>query len=133
MTPRDEMNTLHKDLKLTPATLKKIQRSGHSRIPVHGKNKYDIVGMLYVKDLIDKKSHNKKIADVARKKVRFVPENEPLDELLHDFKKTRTHLCMVRDKQGKVCGLVTIEDVIEEIIGAEIVDEFDKTPTKKNS
>ena len=87
----------------------------------------DIVGILYVKDLIiNNLSFDKKVGDIARKDVFFVDYDKPLDELLNAFRSKRHHLFVVLGEYGSVSGIVTIEDVLEEIIGAEIMDEYDK-------
>ncbi len=126
MTPRVAMFCLSANKKVDEKLLKRISDTGHSRIPVYEKNLDNIIGILYVKDLINTNWKDKKVRDVARKDVIFVDHTKPLDDLLNEFKKTRHHLFIVLDEFGGVAGLVTIEDVLEEIIGAEIVDEFDK-------
>jgi len=126
MTPRTEIFSLSYNKKITEKTIKDISNSGHSRIPIYKKDNDHIIAILYVKDLINKNWHNKKIEDIARPNVLFVNYDKKLDDLLDKFKKTRHHIFIVLNKFGGVSGLVTIEDVIEEIIGAEIVDEFDK-------
>lgn len=126
MTPRTEMVSLKYNKKLTKKNVSELSMTGHSRIPVYKKNHDDIVGILYVKDLIDTDLHGKLTGDIARDSVIFVDPERPLDDLLNDFKRTRNHLFIVLSEYGVVEGLVTIEDVIEEIIGDEIVDEFDR-------
>lgn len=128
MTPRTAIFAIKSKEKLTDEMLKKISESGHSRIPIFEEKLENTIGILYVKDLInlDGAWSRKKISSVARKDVVFVDYNKKLDDLLNAFKKTRKHLFMVVDEFGMVMGLVTIEDVIEEIIGTEIVDEFDR-------
>ncbi|MBT4277935.1 HlyC/CorC family transporter [Candidatus Falkowbacteria bacterium] len=126
MTPRVAMFSLPEDQKIDTKTVKKILNSGHSRIPVHSKNQDTIIGIFYVKDLIGIVPKNKTINELSRKDVIFVDHKKNLDDLLNEFKKTKHHLFIVLDEFGGVSGLVTIEDVLEEIIGAEIVDEFDK-------
>lgn len=129
MTPRKKMVILDYDTKLSGKNIKKISSSGHSRIPVCKESRDDIIGLLYVKDLVPyttQKLINTTIGQIARKKVIFVKEDETLDDLLNDFKKTRNHLFIVVDKSKRIIGIVTIEDVIEEIIGAEIIDEYDQ-------
>jgi len=111
--------------KLSDNLIQKIQTTGHSRIPVYSKSKDNIIGVLYAKDLINLFGH-KLVSDIMRKHVIFVSEDKNLDEVLNSFRKTRHHLFIVLNKQKKVTGIVTIEDVIEEIIGEEIIDEFDK-------
>jgi metal transporter CNNM len=125
MTPRVEMVALKKEQRLDKKTLAKVVATGHSRIPIYKERMDNIVGILYVKDLIGVDLKNKTAGSIARKNVIFVDSNAFLDDLLEDFKRTRNHLFVVIDKYNSVVGVVTIEDVIEEIIGAEIVDEFD--------
>jgi len=126
MTPRTEIFTLDYDKEINGKTIKQIKESGRSRIPIIKKNIDNVVGVLYVKDLIDGKWDKKTAQSLARKDVIFVDYDKPLDDLLNAFKKTRHHLFVVLDEYGGVSGIVTIEDVLEEIIGAEIVDEFDQ-------
>jgi len=85
-----------------------------------------IVGIFYVKDLLHHRWKDKRIGEIARRDIVFVRHSKPLDDLLNAFKSTRRHLFIVLDKFDKFIGIVTVEDVIEEIIGAEIYDEFDK-------
>jgi metal transporter CNNM len=125
MTPRTELVTLRYSRKLNKKNVSDISMTGHSRIPVYKKNEDDIIGILYVKDLIHTDVTDKTVGDMARDSVIFVDPDRSLDDLLNDFKRTRNHLFIVLNKFGSVEGLVTIEDVIEEIIGDEIVDEFD--------
>jgi len=127
MTPRTEMIALPHDKKLTKTSINEIKKTGYSRIPIYKEEKDNIVGVLYVKNLIGDQWKNKTVLDKAKKNVIFVEERKPLDDLLEEFKKTRNHLFVVMDEYGGVAGVVTMEDVLEEIIGAEIVDEFDQS------
>jgi putative hemolysin len=126
LTPRTEIFALPFDQKLTKKNIEKIFEKGHSRIPVYEKDLDNIVGILYAKDLLLNNYKNKSIKDIARNKVIFVDIDKPLDDLLNAFKATKNHLFVAVDKHGVVSGIVTIEDVIEEIIGSEIVDEYDQ-------
>ena len=126
LTPRNEVFSLPFDQQFDKGTIEKIVDSGHSRIPVYGEKREDIIAILYTKDLINNNLKGKKVVDVARNDVIFVDSKKPLNQLLNAFKKTRRHLFVVLDKYGGMSGIVTIEDVLEEIIGGEIVDEFDK-------
>ncbi len=122
------MIILKHDKKLDEKNIIQISNSGHSRIPVYKNSKNNIIGLLYVKDLLPfkhKDLKNKTIGEMARKKVITTYLEETLDDLLNDFKKSRNHLFIVVDENKKMSGIVTIEDVIEEIIGAEIIDEYD--------
>ncbi len=128
MTPRTDMVSMSKSLSWQEA-LDFLIRVGHTRIPVYDKNRDDIVGILNVKDLLPE------LAKQAREPARhwtellrepyFVPETKPVDVLLEEFQLTRSHMAVVLDEYGGVSGLVTLEDVLEEIVG-EIVDESDK-------
>jgi len=126
LTPRIEVFALKSEDLLDDKNIKKIYKSGHSRIPVYKDSLDEIEGILYTKDLMANSLKNKKAGDVARKDVFFVDLNKHLDDLLKAFKETRHHMFIVLNKYGEVRGIVTIEDVLEEIIGEEIVDEFDK-------
>ena len=104
--------------------LKKILENGYSRNPVYKENIDNIIGILYAKDLLEhlnKKSF--KWQNLLREPF-FVPENKKLDDLLSDFRAIKNHLAIVVDEYGGTSGLVTLEDVIEEIVG-DINDEFD--------
>ena len=125
MTPRTEMFALEYNAKLNAELINEISIKGHSRIPIYKENRDDIVGILYVKDLIKHDWKGKTVEKMARKKVIFVDDDKNLDELLASFKESRHHLFVVMNNYGSVSGIVTVEDVIEEIIGEEIVDEYD--------
>lgn len=126
LTPRTEVFALPCDLEINEEAVRKMAEIGHSRIPVYKKDLDNIVGILYVKDVLFKRFVGKMAGEVARKNVIFVDSDKPLDDLLNAFKNNKNHLFIVIDGHGVVLGIVTIEDVLEEIIGAEIVDEFDK-------
>jgi len=126
LTPRVEVFSLPSEQALDRKMLKKIYKTGHSRIPVYLDDRDNIVGILYSKDLIANDNNGKTVGDLARQDVIFVDYDKPLDQLLNAFKKTRHHLFVVLSEYGGMSGIVTIEDVLEEIIGEEIVDEFDK-------
>ncbi len=128
MTPKEKMVILNHNKKLNEKNIIEISDSGHSRIPVYRNNKNNIIGLLYVKDLLPFKHKDlgiKTIGEMARKNIITTHLEETLDDLLNDFKNSRNHLFIVVDKNKKMSGIVTIEDVIEEIIGAEIIDEYD--------
>jgi metal transporter CNNM len=126
MTPRTEIFSLSIDQKLDQATIKKIFKSGHSRIPVYEEKFDNIIGLLYVKDLILSGNRKQNLSKIVHEKVIFIENTKPLDSLFNAFKKTKNHLFVVMDEHDVVSGLVTIEDVLEEIIGDEIVDEYDQ-------
>lgn len=128
MTPRSAIFAMSEDEKLNKENIKKITDSGHSRIPVFREKLDNIIGTMYVKSLIslDGDWRRVNVGSMIRNEPIFVDYDKKLDDLLNAFKKTRNHMFIVLDEFSVVIGLVTIEDVIEEIIGSEIVDEFDK-------
>jgi metal transporter CNNM len=127
MTPRSVATMISSDQKLDKVTVAKLKKTGFSRIPVYrdeGLN--DIGGILFLKDLVGVNTERKTAADLARPKVYFVNIDDNLDETLNAFLKTRNHLFVVIDEFSAVHGIITIEDVLEEIIDREIADEFDR-------
>ena len=104
--------------------LPEIIQHGYSRIPVYKDSMDNITGLLYVKDLIP--YTDRKILDwkTLKREAYFVPENKKLDDLLNEFKEMKMHLAIVVDEYGGTSGLISLEDIIEEIVG-EISDEFD--------
>jgi len=127
MTPRTDMHMLHVE---TPwdEMLSNVIEVGHTRIPVYDKNRDDIIGVLYSKDLLPILAGRERQTPPLRKILRkphFVPESKAVDDLLEEFQQKRNHMAVVLDEYGGVAGLVTIEDVLEEIVG-EIVDEYDE-------
>ena len=129
LTPRIQVFSLAHDQEFDQETIEDIRKSGRSRIPVYRETDNlsdEFVGILYMKDLMGIDLRGKKVIDLARKDIIFVDVNKPLDELLEAFKKSRHHLFVVLNEYGDMTGIVTIEDVLEEIIGEEIVDEFDR-------
>ncbi|MDP1692530.1 MAG: transporter associated domain-containing protein [Burkholderiaceae bacterium] len=102
-----------------------VIETGHSRFPVHEGNRDSIIGILMAKDLLKlQRAPELNLRTLLRPAV-FVPESKRLNELLRDFRSNRNHLAMVIDEFGQTAGLITIEDVLEEIVG-EIEDEFDE-------
>jgi CBS domain containing-hemolysin-like protein len=127
MTPRTDMDMVQVDAPWDELLVEVIE-SGHTRIPVYDKTRDDIVGILYGKDLLPELAtgdpdSRTPIRELVRKPL-FVPETKPVDDLLQMFQQLRTHIAVVLDEYGGVSGLVTIEDVLEEIVG-EIDDEYD--------
>ena len=123
MTPRIDIFAISVDEPFEEV-LRKILEKGYSRNPVYKDNIDHIIGVLYAKDLL---AHLNKTSFKWQNLVRaafFVPENKKLDDLLDDFRGRKNHLAIVVDEYGGTCGLVTLEDVIEEIVG-DINDEFD--------
>lgn len=126
MIPRSQMIMLEMDSK-DDELLATVVVSAHSRFPVVGDSKDEVVGILLAKDLLPQliNSEDKKLnlRDVLRPAV-FTPESKRLNVLLNEFKSTRNHIAIVVDEYGGVAGMVTIEDVLEQIVG-EIEDEHD--------
>jgi gliding motility-associated protein GldE len=123
MRPRIDIFALSEEMKFTEV-LEEIKNHGYSRIPVFSENMDNVLGVLYVKDLlpyIDRKNFN--WLTLIREPF-FVPENKKLDDLLLEFQDKKNHLAVVVDEYGGTSGIVTLEDVIEEIVG-DISDEFD--------
>jgi len=127
MVPRTEVVWIEHTKSITQA-LALALRSGFSRVPVVGENVDDVVGVAYLKDLARRAQDNEharttRVDEVMRPPT-FVPESKPVDELLREMQLHRTHIAIVIDEYGGTAGLVTIEDILEEIVG-EITDEYD--------
>ena len=102
-----------------------IYKAGHSRIPIYGEHRDSVVGILYVKDLIKHKRNPKlTVKAVMRTEVHHVDWDDTLERVLEQFRQKRMHLFIVDDEFGGVAGIVTFEDVVEEIVG-EVMDEYD--------
>ena len=126
MIPRSQMEVIRSDAKLTEV-LEQIIESGHSRFPVIGESSEDIVGILLAKDLLPlvlNKVDDLDISSMVRP-ASIIPESKRLGVLLREFREQRYHMAMVVDEYGSVSGLLTIEDILEEIVG-EIEDETDE-------
>ncbi len=128
MVPRTDIVFIERHKTLRQA-LSLGLRSGFSRIPVIGDNEDDVVGIVYLKDVAKRAFDHRdaesteKVESVMRTPF-FVPDSRAADELLKDMQASRTHIAVVMDEYGGVAGLVTIEDILEEIVG-EIADEYD--------
>ncbi|WP_291864933.1 gliding motility-associated protein GldE [Maribacter sp.] len=123
MCPRIDIFALNEEMKFLEV-LEEIKKNGYSRIPVFSENMDNVLGVLYVKDLLphlDLKIFN--WLSLIREPY-FVPENKKLDDLLLEFQEKKNHLAVVVDEYGGTSGIVTLEDIIEEIVG-DISDEFD--------
>lgn len=125
LVPKTQMVNISQKATL-PQIIQIVADSGHSRFPVTGENSDEIIGILHAKDLLrfqDQDPHTFELYDLLRSAF-FVPESKRLLTLLSEFRKNRTHMAIVVDEYGAVNGLVTLEDIIEQIIG-DIEDEFD--------
>jgi len=127
MTPRTKMFSLNSKMLLFEA-LPQINQSGHSRIPIYGETSDDIVGFIHVRDVLKELENDNKMTSlekIARKPV-FASQEKMVSALLKEMKGRKTHMAIVVDEHGGVEGLVTLEDLLEEIVG-EIEDETDLT------
>jgi CBS domain containing-hemolysin-like protein len=128
MVPRTDMVFVERDRTLSQA-LSLALRSGFSRIPVTGESTDDVVGMAYLKDVVAWIQEHPDTEETARvekvmRLATYVPDSKPVDELLRQMQLQRIHVAIVIDEYGGTAGLVTIEDILEEIVG-EIADEYD--------
>ena len=124
MLPKNQMISIEEDAKLNEI-IDVVTQSGHSRFPVTD-SKNEVIGILHAKDLLrfqTKDNAPYDINDIVRK-TSFVPESKRLDLLLAEFQNNRNHMAIVVDEYGKTSGFITLEDIIEQIIG-DIEDEFD--------
>ena len=127
MTPRTDVTALPHDLNWTDLKAG-LSESGFSRIPIHAEGLDQIKGVLYVKDVLPHRQKADLDWNSLLRQPFFVPENRMIDDLLRDFQSMKVHLAIVVDEYGGTSGIVTLEDVIEEIVG-DISDEFDDEDT----
>ncbi len=130
MTPRTDLIAVPVDAGLQ-TVLDAINREGHSRVPVYEGTIDNIIGLVYAKDLLNEIGKDTG-AFRLRERMRaayFVPESKPLRDLLHEFQNQKLHFAVVLDEYGGTAGIVTIEDILEELVG-DIADEYEKTPSE---
>lgn len=125
MTPRSVVEMVQIDEPISTHLLDKLHRLSHSRYPAYGENQDDIQGVLYLRDLVGVKESGT-VRTLMHKEVYFVHEERPLIHALHAFIKTENHLFIVVNGFEEMVGVITIEDVLEQVIGKQIVDEFDQ-------
>lgn len=128
MTPRVDINAIPIDMTLN-VIIDTINETGHSRFPLYIEDLDKISGILYAKDILPYIKDGKiqtdiKLLSIARKAI-FVPKTKRIDDLLNEFQVKKTHIAIVVDEYGGTAGLITLEDIIEEVVG-EIWDEYDK-------
>jgi putative hemolysin len=127
MIPRIDMFALEINTPIKEAA-EAVLESGYSRVPVYDENIDNIQGLLYTKDMLkvwQEGSQYKSLRDLLRP-ANFIPESKKVDELLAEMQDQRIHIAIVADEYGGVAGLVTLEDIVEEIVG-EIRDEYDQS------
>lgn len=123
MQPRMDIFSIKKEETFTPI-IRKISQSGYSRVPIYQDSIDDVIGILYVKDLLPYLSEkNFQWLSLIQKPI-FVPENKKLDDLLTEFQEKKNHLAVVVDEYGGTSGIITLDDIIRQIVG-DISDEFD--------
>jgi CBS domain containing-hemolysin-like protein len=128
MTPRTDIIAVEVNSNLDDVVCT-ITGAGHTRVPVYKENIDSIIGLVYAKDLlaeIGKVNDDFKLCDKMRQAY-FVPETKDLRALLHEFQNHRLHIAVVLDEYGGTAGIVTLEDILEELVG-EITDEYEKMP-----
>ena len=124
MTPRNKIEMVNFDTE-REKFVDLIVETGHSRVPIYKDNSDNVIGIIYVHDLLDMwRGGAVFTVDDLLRQVIFVDEEKKVNELMRQFKKGETHLVVVKNPEGKILGLVTIEDIIEEVFG-EILDEYD--------
>jgi len=131
MVPRAQMDVI--DIRESPDQfIPMVIQTGHSRFPVFGENKDDVIGILLAKDLLRHYAGEEEfnVREMLRPAV-FIPGSKPLNVLLKEFRKNRNHMAIVVDEYGGVAGLITIEGVIEQIVG-DIEDEYDFEDVEDN-
>jgi CBS domain containing-hemolysin-like protein len=125
MTPKRVVKTVKQEESIGPVLMTELHKSGFSRFPVTGDKPDHIVGTLYMHDLVNAKNSGK-VKDLMKKSVYYVHEEKPLQHALQAFLRTKHHLFIVVNSFEEVVGIITIEDVLEQVLGKQIVDEFDK-------
>lgn len=127
MTPRTDLHAVPATANLEEAR-QTILRSGHSRIPVYEQSIDHIIGVLYAKDLLRLEPGEPFDARRLMRGAPYVPETKTINDLLDEFRRTKVQIAIVLDEYGGTAGIVTIEDILEELVG-EIADEYDQAPS----
>lgn len=125
MTPRSMIDALPASETLGPLVIDELYKTGHSRFPVYDGDLDHVVGVLYLHDLIDFKTGSKTAEKAMQKRVYYVHETQTLSHALHGFITTKHHLFVVVNQYRETVGLLSLEDVLEVLLGQKIVDEFD--------
>lgn len=125
LIPRRAVKTISANDSIGPVLLDELHKSGHSRFPVYDGKKDNLVGMLYMHDLVEARSGGL-VKDFMKKKLYYVKEDQPLAHVLDAFIKTKHHLFIVVNNFEEMVGIISMEDVLEQILGRPILDEFDR-------
>jgi len=125
MTPLNTVHFVNSEEQLTPVVLGELHKTGHSRFPVYLGTNQNIVGTLFIKDAL-RATSAKPVADVMRHDVYYVNEQQSLDHALQGFIKTKHHMFVVVNEFEDVVGVISVEDIVEQIIGKPMLDEFDQ-------
>lgn len=125
MIPRQDMKCLYQNYTFTEA-MDFIKKHNHTRFPLCNKDKDHIIGMLHIRDLLEYEGdeNDKDILTKLARKILFVPENKSISEILHQMMLRHVHLAIVVDEYGGTAGLLSMEDILEELVG-DIMDEHD--------
>lgn len=125
MTPKRKVKMVTTTDMVGPVLMDELHDSGHSRFPVFQDNETNIVGTLYLRDMLGAKAGGF-VKNIMRKDVYYVHEEQPLARVLDAFLKTHHHMFLVVNNFEEIVGIVTIEDIVEQVIGKQIIDEFDQ-------
>jgi CBS domain containing-hemolysin-like protein len=128
MTPRSVIDSIGRYELLNPLVLDQLHKTGHSRFPVIDSDIDHVVGMLYLRDVLtidSSKKHTARVETAMEPKVFYIHENQTLDHALAAFLRTHHHLFVVVNEYRETVGLVSLEDVMEKLLGKKIIDEFD--------
>ena len=128
MTPRSDTELVNANELLSQELLNRLTSSGHSRFPVFKDQPDHIIGMLYLRRLAGQDLDNKRVRQFMERHAHFVKGTTRLDDALNDFLQYRRHLFVVTGPSRAVEGVISVEDILEEIVGVEIIDEFDPSP-----
>lgn len=125
MTPKRVIKMVDSNETVGPILMKELHTSGHSRYPVYEDKKDNLIGILYMRDMLDARAGGR-VKNIMQKQVFYVHDESPLNDVLQAFIKTHHHLFVVVNSFEEIVGLITMEDVLEQIIGKPILDEFDQ-------
>jgi CBS domain containing-hemolysin-like protein len=125
MTPRRVIKTVSASESVGPVLMEELHKSGHSRFPVYEGNKDNFVGVLYMRDMLTARKGGN-VASLMENRIYYVHDEDILSETLQVFIKTHHHMFLVVNNFEEVVGILTLEDIIEQIVGKPIIDEFDR-------